>query len=138
MCYTDLPYTQPKAKVSLTVTVNPFEFKNSSAAIQSISDLDVSDSCFLNRIDLEEQETQHRKNIRTRSWNENEVLCLFLSRYINKIYFKGSLTLVGYELKGNCQIDDELRREISGLSQLASELYSVTQTSDTDRVSLDR
>ena len=41
------------------------------------------------------------------------------------------------ESEGSCHID-ELRREISGLSQLASELYSVTQTSDTDRVSLDR
>ena len=44
---------------------------------------------------------------------------------------------MGYESEENCQID-ELRREISGLSQLASELYSVTQTSDTTRVSLDR
>ena len=44
---------------------------------------------------------------------------------------------MGFESEGNCQIED-LRREISGLSQLASELYSVTQISDTDRVSLDR
>lgn len=55
----------------------------------------------------------------------------------NHIPKKGSSVFVGYESEGNCQID-ELKREISGLSQLASELYSVTQASDTDRVSLDR
>ena len=38
----------------------------------------------------------------------------------------------------SCNID-ELRREISGLSHLASELYSVTKTTtDPDKMSLDR
>ena len=61
------------------VTVNPLEFNSlpnsSSAAIPSISDVDVSGSCFLNKIDLEEQDTQQRKNIKS-NWNENEVLQL--------------------------------------------------------------
>ena len=67
-------------KVFSVVTVNPLELNsmphNLSAAIPSISDLDVSGSCFLNKIDLEEQDSQHRKNIRSSNWNENEVLHL--------------------------------------------------------------
>ena len=125
------------------VTVNPLELNsipyNPSAAIESTSDVDASGSCFLNKIDLEEQDTQQRKNIKS-NWNENEVLQLeFNFSMHNQIYlnFKGSSVFVEFESEGNCQIED-LRREISGLSQLASELYSVTQISDTDRVSMDR
>ena len=125
------------------VTVNPLEFNSMPnkpiAAVPSISDVDVSGSCFLNKIDLEEQDTQQRKNIKS-NWNENEVLQLefnFSLHYQIYFNFKGSSVFVGFESEGNCQIED-LRREISGLSQLASELYSVTQISDTDRVSMDR
>ena len=57
------------SSVSL-VTVNPLEFNSlpnsSSAAIPSISDVDVFGSCFLNKIDLEEQDTQQRKNIKSK------------------------------------------------------------------------
>ena len=69
-------------KVFSVVTVNPLELNsmphNLSSALPSISDLDVSGSCFLNKIDLEEQDSQHRKNIRSSNWNENKVLHLVL------------------------------------------------------------
>ena len=124
------------------VTVNPLELNlmpnDSTAEIPSIVDFDVPGSCFINKIDLEEQDPQHRKSIKSSNLNDNEVLYLiFLFPQHNHIPKKVSSVFVGYESEGNCQID-ELKREISGLSQLASELYSVTQTSDTDRVSLDR
>lgn len=67
-------------KVFSIVTVNPLDLNlmpnSSSADIQSIVDLDVPGSCFINKIDLEEQDPQHRKNIKSRTFNENEVLYL--------------------------------------------------------------
>ena len=68
-------------KVSSVVTVNPLELNlmpnNSSAEIPSIVDLDVPGSCFINKIDLEEQDPHHRKYIKSSNLNENEVYTLF-------------------------------------------------------------
>ena len=67
-------------KVFSTVTVNPLDLnlmpKNSSAGIPSIVELDIPGSCFTNKIDLEEQDPQHRKNIRSINFHEKEVLKL--------------------------------------------------------------
>ena len=71
-------------------------------------------SCYLNDVELEEERGEHL------------VMSCYQLRWTVTCLLQKSSHLT------------ELRREISGLSQLASDFYAASQQSEADRVSLDR